>query len=125
MSGVLYFFLYLYQNLKTMILIGLKKSKGTGSAVHDTDGNTVCVGGGYSTEFDIIKEGTADELKEFVKNERIKGAQAREKLSELEDNIEYDLSITEEKYMDLSIKYQKQMRILKYDKLLILQGIIV
>jgi len=105
-----------------MILLGLKNNKTSGT-FHGLEGVE-----GFSmegTNVTILKEGAKDELVEFVKTSRQIAKGAKVKLDKLEDAIEEDFSITEKQYMKKSLSYIKKMAILKFDQLLIVEGMIV
>lgn len=105
------------------VLIGLKNKHAHGS-FHGAEGFE-----GFSmdgTEVSVIKEGTMGELQAYVNTQRKLAKDATEKLNYLEDRLNReDETLSEEEYDTKSDEYIRQRAILKYDKLLILQGMIL
>lgn len=104
-----------------MLLIGLK-TENTGIGTYDTDYTNVS-----HQRMDIIAGGpndTKETLSKLYYTMVKKGKESREKLYKLEDEIEY-LNITEEEYERQTDKLLSDTYILKYDKVLIVDGIIL
>lgn len=103
------------------ILLGLKRKHASGS-YHGSEGFE-----GFSmdaTEITILKEGTLDQLKKYVVQKRKSGRAAIKKLAELEDRLQQgDMTLTVEDYDNQLDKYRREFAILKFDKLLIVNGI--
>lgn len=103
------------------ILIGIKKEHSSGS-YHGTEGLE-----GFSmnaSSIDIIKEGNRSGLEYYVKMAKESAENARKAYRKLEDEIEYsDMSM--KKYEQLCDEYLTKMRILNYEKLLIVEGIVL
>lgn len=101
-----------------MLLLGLKSfTTSTGHTEND-----------YSQfsqqQTDIIKEGTTEELTKFYNNAVTKGKASQKKYSDLSDNLEWS-NISEKQYDKLVTKYIKDIQILKYDRVLIIEGTIL
>lgn len=105
------------------ILLGLKRKESSGSYYGSEGFESFSMEG---TEITILKEGTIDELKKYVEQKRKLGKTSLKKLAELEDRVEQgDMTLTEEDYdNELEIR-RKEMTILKFDKLLIVNGITI
>lgn len=100
------------------ILLGFRKEHAHGSS-SDSYGF-----GGFSidaTSVHVIKEGTEEELKAFVTNTKAEAIEARNELAKLEDNIEFT-NLTEKQYEKKTTKLLKKIQILKFEKLIIVQG---
>lgn len=109
-----------------MILIGLiNESSSTGSGEDN-----------YSVQHqrtDVIAGSpidTAESLSELYHAMVKKAEESRKALIELEDRLDAEAfsshcSIGADEYDELSNKYRQDMRILKYDKVLIIEGIIL
>ena len=105
------------------VLIGLK-NKHTHGSFHGAEGFE-----GFSmdgTEVTVIKEGTMGEIQAYVTTQRKKAQDATEKLKHLEDRLNReDETLSESEYDTKSDKYIKERMILKYDKLIAVQGLIL
>lgn len=101
------------------LLIGLKNVEG-GGTFQGTEGME-----GFSisaTQFDILKEGVKSELVDFVDNAREEAEKARKRISELEDKLEYASDLFYEKYNKEIDDLIPKTKILKYSKLMIIEG---
>jgi len=100
------------------ILIGIESQHASGSS-HTSDGY-----GGFSIDtnsMDVIKDGTKEELIEYVKEHRKDEAFARKSLNKLEDELEYS-NISQEEYEKLYDKYTQMLFLTRFSKLMILEG---
>jgi hypothetical protein len=117
-----FFFLYLHhQNNTTMILIGFK-SETTG--VGHTEDNYANV---THQRMDIIAGSPTDTKEDLAKLYHAMvtiGEISRKKLAKLEDELEFS-DISEAEYERLSDAYRKDTSILKYDRVLIIDGLIL
>ena len=97
-----------------MILIGIKSittSTGDYSSVNHQ-------------QTDVLAQGSTEELTESYNKAVAKGKQSQKAYSELSDNLEWS-NITEKEYDKLATKYIKDIAILKYDKVLIIEGTVL
>lgn len=104
-------------------LIGIKQKDSHGS-FHGSEGfESISM---FGTEVSVIKEGTMGELQAYVTTQRKLAKDATEKLKYLEDRINReDETLSEEEYETKSDEYIRQRSILKFDKLLIIQGMVI
>lgn len=102
-----------------MILIGIK-SITTGTGYTEQDYSQVT-----HQQTDVLAQGSTEELTESYNKAVIKGKESQKKLSELSDNLEWNTNISEKEYDKLSTKYIKDISILKYDKVLIIEGTVL
>jgi len=119
---VFYFVLYLHHQINTtMLLIGLK-SQTTGVGHSENDYSSVT-----HQRMDIIAASptdTAESLAQLYHAMVAKGKDSQKKLQKLEDELEFS-NISEAEYDKLSSAYSSDTKILKYDKVLIIDGIIL
>ena len=101
-----------------MILIGIK-SITTGTGYTEQDYSQVT-----HQQTDVLREGSTQELTDYYKQAVIKGKESQKKYSELSDTLEWS-NISEKEYDKLSTKYIKDIAILKYDKVLIVEGTVL
>jgi len=94
-----------------MILIGIKSiTTSTGDYSSVTHQQT-----------DVLAQGTTEELTESYNKAVTKGKVSQKKYSELADTLEWS-NISEKEYDKLSTQYIRDIAILKYDKVLIIEG---
>lgn len=97
-----------------MILIGIKSiTTSTGdysSVIHQ--------------QTDVLAQGTTEELTESYNKAVTKGKVSQKKYSELADTLEWS-NISEKEYDKLSTQYIKDIAILKYDTVLIVEGTVL
>ena len=99
-----------------MLLLGYI-TENTNTGVYDTDYGNVS-----HQRCDILAEAkTSAELKELYEKMTTLGKISREKLSKLEDEIEYS-DISEKEYDKKCCKLLKDIKILKYDRIIIVEG---
>ena len=94
-----------------MILIGIKTittSTGDYSSVNHQ-------------QTDVLAIGTTEELTEYYNKAVTKGKISQKKYSKLVDTLEWS-NISEKEYDKLSTQYIRDIAILKYDKVLIIEG---
>ncbi len=104
-----------------MLLIGLK-SETTGVGHSENDYASVT-----HQRMDIIAGSPADSAESLAQLYHAmvaKGKDSQKKLQKLEDELEYS-DISEAEYDKLSSAYSSDTKILKYDKVLIIDGIIL
>lgn len=104
-----------------MILIGLKNIN-TGVGRTEDDWSSV-----NHQQLDIIAgspSDTAETLAELYHAMVEKGKDSQKKWSDLDDNLEFS-DISEEEYEKLNSKYSKETAILKYERVLIIEGTIL
>ena len=101
-----------------MILIGIK-SITTGTGYTEDNYSQVT-----HQKTDVLKEGTTQELTDYYTQAVTKGKISQSKYSELADTLEWS-NISEKEYNKLSTKYIKDIAILKYDKVLIIEGTVL
>ena len=104
------------------LLIGLKnnQSSGTFHGVEGLEGFSMS-----ATQFDILKEDQNGELVKFVKNARKEAEKAAKQIDKLEEEQEY---CNDERYSEIQNELDKliqKTRIVKYEKLLIIDGFAV
>ena len=84
--------------------------------------------GDYSSvnhqQTDVLAQGSTEELTESYNKAVTKGKVSQKKLSELADTLEWS-NISEKEYDKLATKYIKDISILKYDKVLIIEGTVL
>ena len=84
--------------------------------------------GDYSSvnhqQTDVLAQGSTEELTESYNKAVAKGKVSQKKYSELADTLEWS-NISEKEYDKLSTKYIKDISILKYDKVLIIEGTVL
>ena len=103
------------------ILVGLKQKEAHG-AYHGSEGFE-----GFSmsgTEMTILKEGSVSELTNFVKVGRDVSKKAKKELDQLETESER-MEMSEQEFDKRYAKLAPLTRIDSYDKLIILEGIIL
>lgn len=105
------------------ILVGITREEISSSPSYGLDG----FGGGFNSSFNnltIIKEGTVEELKTYVKKELVNVKIAKLKTKKLENfiNNEYDNSMSEEEYNKESSLIQKFNRFSKFKQVMIIEG---
>jgi len=103
------------------ILIGLKSEHAHGS-FHGAEGFE-----GFSIDTNsmvVIKEGTKDELLEYVKKMRDGMDTARKAMDKLEDELEYS-NKTQEEYEREYDELSQKLSLKKYKKLMIIEGEII
>ena len=108
-------------NFTQMILIGLK-SQTTGVGHSENDYSSVT-----HQRMDIIAGSpadTAESLSQLYHAMVAKGKDSQKKLAKLEDELEY-INISEAEYDKISSAYSSDTKILRYDKVLIIDGIIL
>jgi hypothetical protein len=102
-----------------MILIGIK-------SINTSTINTST--GDYSNvihqQTDVLAQGTTEELTESYNKAVTKGKVSQKKYSELADTLEWS-NISEKEYDKLATQYIKDIAILKYDKVLIIEGTVL
>jgi len=100
------------------ILIGIKQvnSSGTFNGIDGVEGFSMS-----GTQFDIIKVGERDELKEYVKDLRSKEKESGEKLYKLQTEVEFS-SMSEDDFDLLFYKYKSDLKLKNYKFLMILEG---
>lgn len=101
------------------LLIGLKNVEG-GGTFHGAEGLE-----GFSisaTQFDILKEGIKSELVDFVDSARDEAEKAKKKIDKLEDKLEDCSGLFYEKYSKEIDDLIPKTKILKYSKLVIIDG---
>lgn len=106
---------------KDMLLIGLKTDT-TGIGTYDTDYSSV-----HHQQTDIIAGSPSDTKKTLSElyHEMVKKAEiSRKKLSKIEDELEYS-NMSEAEYLRKTTKLLADIKILKYDRVLIVDGIIL
>lgn len=103
------------------ILVGIKQNEDHGTFYGSEGFEDISMS---ATQFDILKEGMVDDLKEYVKDMTAKAKVARKIFSDIEDNIEF-LNISEEEYNEAYVKYKKDTILQEYSKLMILEGIVL
>lgn len=101
-----------------MLLIGIK-SITTGTGYTEQDYSQVT-----HQQTDVLKEGSTDELKDYYTKAVAKGKVSQAKYSELADTLEWS-NISEKEYDRLATQYIKDIAILKYDKVLIVEGTVL
>jgi len=94
-----------------MILLGIK--------------TITTITGEYSSvnhqQTDVLAIGNTEELTEYYNKAVTKGKISQKKYSELADTLEWS-NISEKEYDKLSTQYIRDIAILKYDKVLIIEG---
>lgn len=101
-----------------MILIGFKEdSTGVG---HSESNHSIV----QHQRTDVLAIGTEKDLKRHYETLVKKGQESRLKLIELENNMEF-IDMDDREYEKLYSKYQKDIQILKYDKVLIIEGTVL
>jgi hypothetical protein len=101
-----------------MILIGIK-SITTGTGYTEQDYSQVT-----HQQTDVLAQGTTEELTESYNKAVAKGKVSQKKYSELADTLEWS-NISEKEYDKLSTQYIRDIAILKYDKVLIIEGTVL
>jgi len=100
-----------------MLILGIKEeiqSVGT----YDIDMHSV-----GTQRIDIIKIGNSfNELSDYYNESIKKGEKSKKKLSDLQDELEFS-SMSEEEYDKLYDKYAKDIQILSYNRVIIVDGI--
>ena len=103
-----------------MILLGMTRKRESGSSNNDY---------GYSAwsmevnDITIIKEGSREELKKYVDEQRELSKSAKPKMSKLCDRLDNeDTTLSEKEYDKKYDKYKKDMYIDTFEKLLIVEG---
>lgn len=97
-----------------MILIGIK-------TINTSTGDYSSVN---HQQTDVLAQGSTEELSESYFKAVVKGKESQKKYSELSDNLEWS-NISEKEYDKLATKYIKDINILKYDKVLIIEGTVL
>ncbi len=97
-----------------MILIGIK-------TINTSTGDYSSVN---HQQTDVLAQGSTEELTESYNKAVIKGKESQKAYSELSDSLEWS-NISEKEYDKLSTKYIKDIAILKYDKVLIIEGTVL
>lgn len=97
-----------------MILIGIK-------SINTSTGDYSSVN---HQQTDVLAIGSTEELTESYNKAVVKGKESQKKLSELSDNLEWS-NISMKEYDKLATKYIKDISILKYDKVLIIEGTVL
>lgn len=103
------------------ILVGIKQNEASGT-FHGAEGFE-----GISmsaTQFDILKEGSVDELKEYVKRMKSNSGKARKEFQKIEDNLEFS-NISEKAYNRAYDEFRKATILEQYSKLIVLEGIVL
>ena len=101
-----------------MILLGIK-SITTGTGYTEQDYSQVT-----HQQTDVLAIGTTEELTESYNKAVAKGKISQKKYSELADNLEWS-NISEKEYDKLETQYLRDIAILKYDKVLIIEGTVL
>lgn len=101
-----------------MILLGIK-SITTGTGYTEQDYSQVT-----HQQTDVLAIGTTEELTESYNKAVAKGKQSQKAYSELSDSLEWS-NISEKEYDKLSTQYIRDIAILKYDKVLIIEGTVL
>ncbi len=115
------FFIFVLSNSNNMILIGFKTET---TGVGHTEDSYASVS---SQRMEIIAgspSDTAEDLAKLYNTMVAKGKVSSKKLDKLNDELEFS-DMSEDEYEKLSDEYEKDIRILKYDKVLIIDGIIL
>lgn len=101
------------------LLIGLKSVEGGGTfhGVEGLEGFNIS-----ATQFDILKEGIKSELVDFVDSARDEAEKAKKKIGKLEDKLEDCSDLFYEKYNKEIDDLIPKTKILKYSKLMIIEG---
>jgi hypothetical protein len=97
-----------------MILIGIK-------SINTSTGDYSSV---THQQTDVLAQGSTEELTESYNKAVAKGKVSQKKYSELSDSLEWS-NISEKEYDKLSTKYIKDISILRYDKVLIIEGTVL
>ena len=97
-----------------MILIGIK-------SINTSTGDYSSV---THQQTDVLAQGSTEELTESYNKAVTKGKVSQKKYSELSDSLEWS-NISEKEYDKLSTKYIKDISILRYDKVLIIEGTVL
>lgn len=97
-----------------MILIGIK-------TINTSTGDYSSVN---HQQTDVLAQGSTEELTESYNKAVAKGKQSQKAYSELSDSLEWS-NISEKEYDKLSTQYIKDIAILKYDKVLIIEGTVL
>lgn len=97
-----------------MILIGIK-------SINTSTGDYSSV---THQQTDVLAQGSTKELSESYFKAVVKGKESQKKYSELADSLEWS-NITEKEYDKLSTQYIRDIAILKYDKVLIIEGTVL
>ena len=101
-----------------MILIGIK-SITTGTGYTEQDYSQVT-----HQQTDVLAQGSTEELTESYNKAVAKGKVSQKKYSELSDSLEWS-NISEKEYDKLATQYIRDIAILKYDKVLIIEGTVL
>lgn len=104
-----------------MILLGLKRenASGTFEGTEGLQGISMA-----ATTVKILKEGTEKELRKYVTEIKKNAKKAHDELRKLEDELEFS-TMSEEKYDKLSDKYTEQINLAKFDKFIIVEGVVL
>ncbi len=97
-----------------MILIGIK-------TINTSTGDYSSVN---HQQTDVLAQGSTEELTESYNKAVIKGKESQKAYSELSDSLEWS-NISEKEYDKLATKYIKDIAILKYDKVPIIEGTVL
>jgi hypothetical protein len=97
-----------------MILIGIK-------SINTSTGDYSSVN---HQQTDVLAQGSTKELTESYNKAVTKGKVSQKKYSELSDSLEWS-NISEKEYDKLSTQYIRDIAILKYDKVLIIEGTVL
>lgn len=97
-----------------MILLGIK-------SINTSTGDYSSVN---HQQTDVLAQGSTKELSESYFKAVVKGKESQKKLSELSDNLEWS-NISMKEYDKLSTQYIRDINILKYDKVLIIEGTVL
>ena len=104
-----------------MLLIGLK-TEHTGVGTYDTDYSSVS-----HQRMDIIAGSptdTSETLAELYQAMVKKGKESRKKLSKIEDELEFS-NMSEDEYLRQTTELLADIKILKYERVLIIEGAIL
>jgi hypothetical protein len=104
------------------ILVGIKIST-IHSSSNDSDGYSCS--SDEITNMTIIKEGTTEELDDYVKEQLIDANNALKMFDELDDEIEFEHNMTKDAYNAKLDKAREMYKIKTFDQVLILEGKIV
>jgi hypothetical protein len=106
-----------------MILIGIKNEHAHGSS------NSEEGVGGFSINANsvhvILKEGTKEDLIQYVKDRRHEIEYAKPRLEELNDRLEWDRTLTEREYDEQSDLLEGLISFQQYKQLLIVEGFVI
>ncbi len=105
------------------ILLGLKRKEAHGSFYGAEGFGGISMEG---TEVSVLKSGTMGELQAYVTTQRKLAKDATKELEDLQDRLDReDETLSEEEYYSQHSECTEKRRILKYDTLIAVQGIVL